>query len=104
MGTTNSAISIIEGGKPVIIPVNGGRIVPSIVGYNKKGEVILGTYVQVGSIMLCYVNLCYVMLYYVMLCYVMLCYGKLFHIRLYLLYYIILHYIILYDIILHNII
>jgi hypothetical protein len=42
LGTTNSAISIIEGGKPVIIPINGGRIVPSIVGYSKKGEVIIG--------------------------------------------------------------
>lgn len=44
LGTTNSAISIIEGGKPVIIPCNGNRIVPSIVGYDKTGKVIIGKF------------------------------------------------------------
>ena len=53
LGTTNSAISIIEGGKPVIIPVNGGRIVPSIVGYNKRGEVIIGKYICSVQICIC---------------------------------------------------
>ena len=42
LGTTNSAISVIEGGKPVIIPCNGARIVPSIVGYDRMGRVIIG--------------------------------------------------------------
>ena len=47
LGTTNSAISIIEGGKPVIIPCNGNRIVPSVVGYDKNGKIIIGKYVCV---------------------------------------------------------
>ena len=33
---------MIEGGKPVIIPCNGARIVPSIVGYDRMGRVITG--------------------------------------------------------------
>lgn len=33
LGTTNSAISIIENGMPMIIPVDGQRIVPSVVTY-----------------------------------------------------------------------
>lgn len=42
LGTTFSAVSVIEGGKPVIIPINGSRIVPSVVAYTKTGGVLVG--------------------------------------------------------------
>ncbi len=43
LGTTNSVISVIEGGKPTVIPnVEGSRITPSVVGFSKDGEIIVG--------------------------------------------------------------
>lgn len=47
LGTTNSAISIIEDGMPKIIPVDGNRIVPSIVSYCEDGQIIVGTNAKV---------------------------------------------------------
>ncbi|MBT3985007.1 molecular chaperone DnaK [archaeon] len=42
LGTTNSAVSVLEGGKPTIIPSSeGGRTVPSVVSI-KNGEVLVG--------------------------------------------------------------
>lgn len=42
LGTTNSAVAVLEGGKPNIIPsAEGGRTIPSIVSI-KNGEVIVG--------------------------------------------------------------
>ncbi|RME55403.1 molecular chaperone DnaK [Candidatus Woesearchaeota archaeon] len=42
LGTTNSAVAVMEGGKPTIIPsAEGGRIVPSVVSI-KNGEIIVG--------------------------------------------------------------
>lgn len=42
LGTTNSAVAILEAGKPIIIPsAEGGRIVPSIVSI-KNNEIIVG--------------------------------------------------------------
>nr|YP_010443615.1 heat shock protein 70 [Merotricha bacillata]UTE94502.1 heat shock protein 70 [Merotricha bacillata] len=43
LGTTNSVIAIIEGGKPNVIPNNEGlRTTPSIVAYTKKQELLVG--------------------------------------------------------------
>lgn len=43
LGTTNSAVAVIEGGKPVIIEnAEGGRTTPSMVGFTKKGERLVG--------------------------------------------------------------
>ena len=43
LGTTNSAMAYMSGGKPNIISnVQGGRLTPSIVATNDKGEVIVG--------------------------------------------------------------
>jgi molecular chaperone DnaK len=43
LGTTNSVIAIIEGGKPNVIPNSEGlRTTPSIVAYTKKQELLVG--------------------------------------------------------------
>ncbi len=43
LGTTNSCVAVIEGGKPVVIPNSeGGRITPSVVAYGKKDERLIG--------------------------------------------------------------
>jgi molecular chaperone DnaK len=43
LGTTNSVIAVIEGGKPNVIPNNEGlRTTPSIVAYTKKQELLVG--------------------------------------------------------------
>lgn len=43
LGTTNSAIAVMRGGKPEIIPSSeGGRTVPSVVAVNKNDEVLVG--------------------------------------------------------------
>jgi len=43
LGTTNSVVALIEGGKPVIIEnAEGGRTTPSIVAFTKKGERLVG--------------------------------------------------------------
>jgi len=43
LGTTNSCIAIMEGGEPkVIANVEGGRITPSVVGFTKTGERLIG--------------------------------------------------------------
>ncbi|RQD92238.1 molecular chaperone DnaK, partial [Methanosalsum natronophilum] len=43
LGTTNSCMAIIEGGKPSVIPnAEGGRTTPSVVGFSKKGEKLVG--------------------------------------------------------------
>ena len=43
LGTTNSVIAIIEGGKPTVIPNSEGlRTTPSIVAYTKKQELLIG--------------------------------------------------------------
>jgi molecular chaperone DnaK len=43
LGTTNSAVSVIEGGEPKILEnVEGARTTPSVVAKNKAGEIIVG--------------------------------------------------------------
>ena len=43
LGTTNSCVSVLEGGKPVVIPNSeGGRTTPSVVGFAKNGERLVG--------------------------------------------------------------
>ncbi len=43
LGTTNSVVSVIEGGDPVVIPTaEGSRLLPSVVGFNKNGERLVG--------------------------------------------------------------
>jgi molecular chaperone DnaK len=43
LGTTNSCMSVMEGGEPVVIPnAEGGRTTPSIVAFTKTGERLVG--------------------------------------------------------------
>ncbi|HEY2562596.1 MAG TPA: molecular chaperone DnaK [Acidimicrobiales bacterium] len=43
LGTTNSVVSVLEAGEPVVIPnAEGGRTTPSVVGFAKSGEVLVG--------------------------------------------------------------
>jgi molecular chaperone DnaK len=43
LGTTNSAVAVMEAGEPVIIPnAEGGRTTPSMVAVNKAGERLVG--------------------------------------------------------------
>ncbi len=44
LGTTNSVVAVMEGGVPVVIPnQEGGRTTPSVVGFAKNGERLVGT-------------------------------------------------------------
>ena len=44
LGTTNSCVAVMEGGEPVIIPnAEGGRTTPSVVGFAKTGERMVGS-------------------------------------------------------------
>lgn len=43
LGTTNSVVAVMEGGKPVVIQnQEGSRTTPSVVGFTQKGEVLVG--------------------------------------------------------------
>ncbi len=43
LGTTNSCVSVVEGGKPVVIAnAEGGRTTPSVVGFTKDGQRLVG--------------------------------------------------------------
>ena len=43
LGTTNSVVSVLEAGEPVVIPnAEGNRTTPSVVGFSKTGEVLVG--------------------------------------------------------------
>ena len=44
LGTTNSAVAAMEGGKPTIITnAEGGRTTPSVVAFTKTGDRLVGT-------------------------------------------------------------
>src|SRR5512139_4128943 len=43
LGTTNSVVAIIEGGDPTVInTAEGSHLLPSVVGFNKNGERMVG--------------------------------------------------------------
>ncbi|WP_288873537.1 Hsp70 family protein, partial [uncultured Corynebacterium sp.] len=43
LGTTNSVVSVLEGGEPVVIAnAEGSRTTPSVVAFAKNGEVLVG--------------------------------------------------------------
>ncbi|WP_369045391.1 molecular chaperone DnaK [Sinomonas sp. P10A9] len=43
LGTTNSVVSVLEGGEPTVIAnAEGGRTTPSVVAFSKTGEVLVG--------------------------------------------------------------
>ncbi|MDR1326608.1 MAG: molecular chaperone DnaK [Treponema sp.] len=43
LGTTNSCVSVLEGGEPIVIQNSeGGRTTPSIIGFTSKGERVVG--------------------------------------------------------------
>lgn len=43
LGTTNSVVAVLEGGKPVVIPnAEGSRLTPSVVAFTKSGERLVG--------------------------------------------------------------
>jgi molecular chaperone DnaK len=43
LGTTNSVVSVLEAGEPVVVPnAEGSRTTPSVVGFAKNGEILVG--------------------------------------------------------------
>ena len=43
LGTTNSVVAVLEAGEPVVIPnAEGARTTPSVVGFSKNGEILVG--------------------------------------------------------------
>ena len=43
LGTTNSVVSVLEGGEPTVIPnAEGARTTPSVVAFSKSGEILVG--------------------------------------------------------------
>jgi molecular chaperone DnaK len=43
LGTTNSVVAVLEAGEPVVIPnAEGSRTTPSVVGFSKTGEILVG--------------------------------------------------------------
>src|SRR5947199_255359 len=43
LGTTNSVVSVLEAGEPAVVPnAEGSRTTPSVVGFSKGGEVLVG--------------------------------------------------------------
>jgi molecular chaperone DnaK len=43
LGTTNSVVAVLEGGEPTVVPnAEGSRTTPSVVGFSKTGEILVG--------------------------------------------------------------
>src|SRR5512135_2911001 len=43
LGTTNSVVAVMEGGEPAVITTaEGSRLLPSVVGFTKNGERLVG--------------------------------------------------------------
>jgi molecular chaperone DnaK len=43
LGTTNSVVAVLEGGEAVVVPnAEGARTTPSVVGFSKAGEILVG--------------------------------------------------------------
>lgn len=52
LGTTNSAVAVFEKNGPMIVPNNlGERITPSVVGFSKSGEILVGKKAKRGAVM-----------------------------------------------------
>ncbi|HPZ08205.1 MAG TPA: molecular chaperone DnaK [Candidatus Eremiobacteraeota bacterium] len=52
LGTTNSVIAVMEAGKPVVIPnTEGNRLTPSVVGFSKSGERLVGQLAKRQSVL-----------------------------------------------------
>jgi molecular chaperone DnaK len=52
LGTTNSAVAVFEKNGPMIVPNNlGERITPSVVGFTKTGEILVGKKAKRGAVM-----------------------------------------------------
>ena len=52
LGTTNSCAAVVEGGRPVVIPnAEGQRVTPSVVGYTKSGERLVGQIARRQAVM-----------------------------------------------------
>ncbi|MBN1901066.1 molecular chaperone DnaK [Candidatus Sumerlaeota bacterium] len=52
LGTTNSVISVMEKNGPIIVPNSlGERLTPSVVGFTKSGEILVGKKAKRGAIM-----------------------------------------------------
>jgi len=52
LGTTNSVVAVMEGGKPVVIPNSEGmRTTPSVVGFTKDGELVVGQMARRQSVL-----------------------------------------------------
>ena len=43
LGTTNSVLGVIQDGKMQVWPIDGERLLPSVVGVSPAGEVLVGT-------------------------------------------------------------
>jgi len=51
LGTTNSVVSVLEAGDPIVIPnAEGSRTTPSVVAFAKDGEVLVGEVAKRQSI------------------------------------------------------
>ena len=47
LGTTNSVVAVMEGGQPVVIAnAEGNRTTPSVVGFSKTGERLVGQHAK----------------------------------------------------------
>ena len=43
LGTTNSVVAVLEAGEPAVVPnAEGSRTTPSVVGFSKNGEILVG--------------------------------------------------------------
>ena len=50
LGTTNSCVAVLEGGEPVVITnAEGNRTTPSVVGFTKNGERLVGETAKTGD-------------------------------------------------------
>src|SRR5512136_1300454 len=52
LGTTNSCVAVMEGGRPVVIAnAEGGRTTPSVVAYTKTGDRLVGQIAKRQAVM-----------------------------------------------------
>ena len=52
LGTTNSAMAVLEGGKPTVLEnAEGGRVTPSVVAFTEGGDRLVGTVAKRQAVM-----------------------------------------------------